>query len=122
MIVYYCAYRGSGRTAFNTHVPEWQKVSYGTSKTIINASRMMNELTGGDYATKGWSDSMLTNPSALEYLFEQYLGGVGKVLTQSYKSVEGVVNGDLAMRNIPVLSGLTYSTENKNPRNYTNER
>ncbi|MCF2603380.1 hypothetical protein JQM84_06735 [Parabacteroides distasonis] len=118
----YFGKRVTGRNAYNKHVPEWQKVSYGTSKTIINASRMMNELTGGDYATKGWSDSMLTNPSALEYLFEQYLGGVGKVLTQSYKSVEGVVNGDLAMRNIPVLSGLTYSTENMIPRNYTNER
>ena len=118
----YFGKRVTGRNAYNKHVPEWQKVSYGTSKTIIAASRMMNELTGGDYATKGWSDSMLTNPSALEYLFEQYLGGVGKVLTQSYKSVEGVVNGDLAMRNIPVLSGLTYSTENMIPRNYTNER
>ena len=118
----YFGKRVTGRNAYNRHVPEWQKVSYGTSKTIINASRMMNELTGGDYATKGWSDSMLTNPSALEYLFEQYLGGVGKVLTQSYKSVEGVVNGDLAMRNVPVLSGLTYSTENMIPRNYTNER
>ena len=118
----YFGKRVTGRNAYNKHVPEWQKVSYGTSKTIINASRMMNELTGGDYATKGWSDSMLTNPSALEYLFEQYLGGVGKVLTQSYKSVEGVVNGDLALRNIPVLSGLTYSTENMIPRNYTNER
>lgn len=118
----YFGKRVTGRNAYNKHVPEWQKASYGTSKTIIAASRMMNELTGGDYATKGWSDSMLTNPSALEYLFEQYLGGVGKVLTQSYKSVEGVVNGDLAMRNIPVLSGLTYSTENMIPRNYTNER
>ena len=118
----YFGKRVTGRNAYNKHAPEWQKVSYGTSKTIINASRMMNELTGGDYATKGWSDSMLTNPSALEYLFEQYLGGVGKVLTQSYKSVEGVVNGDLALRNIPVLSGLTYSTENMIPRNYTNER
>ena len=118
----YFGKRVTGRNAYNKHVPEWQKVSYGTSKTIIAASRMMNELTGGDYATKGWSDSMLTNPSALEYLFEQYLGGVGKVLTQSYKSVEGVVNGDLAMRNIPVVSGLTYSTENMIPRNYTNER
>lgn len=118
----YFGKRVTGRNAYNKHVPEWQKVSHGTSKTIINASRIMNELTGGDYATKGWSDSMLTNPSALEYLFEQYLGGVGKVLTQSYKSVEGVVNGDLAMRNIPVVSGLTYSTENMIPRNYTNER
>lgn len=26
------------------------------------------------------------------------------------------------MRNVPVLSGLTYSTENMIPRNYTNER
>lgn len=118
----YFGKRVTGRNAYNKHVPEWQKVSHGTSKTIINASRIMNELTGGDYATKGWSDSMLTNPSALEYLFEQYLGGVGKVLTQSYKSVEGVVNGDLAMRNVPVVSGLTYSTENMIPRNYTNER
>ena len=118
----YFGKRVTGRNAYNKHVPEWQKVSHGTSKTIINASRIMNELTGGDYATKGWSDSMLTNPSALEYLFEQYLGGVGKVLTQSYKSVEGVVNGDLAMSNVPVVSGLTYSTENMIPRNYTNER
>ena len=62
------------------------------------------------------------NPSAVEYLFEQYLGGVGKAIAQCYKTVEGAVTGDVQLRNIPVVSGLTYDTENMVPRNYTNER
>ena len=62
------------------------------------------------------------NPSSVEYLFEQYLGGVGKAIAQCYKTVEGAVTGDVQLRNIPVVSGLTYDTENMVPRNYTNER
>ncbi len=36
--------------------------------------------------------------------------------------MEGAVTGDVQLRNIPVVSGLTYDTENMVPRNYTNER
>ena len=114
--------RVTGRTKYNEHVPEWQKATKGTSSAIIAASKKLNEATGGDYATKGWADNMLLNPSALEYLFEQYFGGVGKVIAQTYRTAEGIAKKDLYLRNIPVVSGLTYSTENMIQRGYTNER
>jgi hypothetical protein len=114
--------RITGRNEFNKYVPEYHKVTTGTSKAIIKASERLNSLSGGDYASKGKLDYALLNPSAVEYLFEQYLGGVGKAIAQCYKTVEGAVTGDVQLRNIPVVSGLTYDTENMVPRNYTNER
>ena len=114
--------RITGRNEFNKYVPEYHKVTTGTSKAIIKASERLNSLSGGDYASKGKLDYALLNPSVVEYLFEQYLGGVGKAIAQCYKTVEGAVTGDVQLRNIPVVSGLTYDTENMVPRNYTNER
>ena len=118
----YFGKRITGRNEFNKYVPEYHKVTTGTSKAIIKASERLNSLLGGDYASKGKLDYALLNPSAVEYLFEQYLGGVGKAIAQCYKTVEGAVTGDVQLRNIPVVSGLTYDTENMVPRNYTNER
>lgn len=118
----YFGKRITGRNEFNKYVPEYHKVTPGTSKAIIKASERLNSLSGGDYASKGKLDYALLNPSAVEYLFEQYLGGVGKAIAQCYKTVEGAVTGDVQLRNIPVVSGLTYDTENMVPRNYTNER
>ncbi|WP_192922883.1 LPD38 domain-containing protein [Parabacteroides merdae] len=118
----YFGKRITGRNEFNKYVPEYHKVTTGTSKAIIKASELLNSLSGGDYASKGKLDYALLNPSAVEYLFEQYLGGVGKAIAQCYKTVEGAVTGDVQLRNIPVVSGLTYDTENMVPRNYTNER
>lgn len=118
----YFGKRITGRNEFNKYVPEYHKVTTGTSKAIIKASERLNSLSGGDYASKGKLDYALLNPSAVEYLFEQYLGGVGKAIAQCYKTVEGAVTGDVQLRNIPVVSGLTYDTENMVPRNYTNKR
>lgn len=118
----YFGKRITGRNEFNKYVPEYHKVTTGTSKAIIKASERLNSLSGGDYASKGKLDYALLNPSAVEYLFEQYLGGIGKAIAQCYKTVEGAVTGDVQLRNIPVVSGLTYDTENMVPRNYTNER
>lgn len=115
--------RITGRNEYNTYIPEWQKASFGTSKALIEASKKLNEATGGDYATKGWADGLLTNPAVAEYLFEQYLGGVGKAFGQAYKTVEAVATGDkVYSRNIPIVSGLTYSTENMVPKDNTSKR
>lgn len=118
----YFGKRVTGRNEYNEHKPEFHKVVSGTSKAITKASEKLNELTGGDYATKGWADGWLTNPSAIEYIFEQMTGGAGKAVTQAYKTVEGLFNNDVQLRNIPVASGLSYDMENAVPRNYINER
>ena len=115
--------RITGRNEYNIYIPEWQKASFGTSKALIEASKKLNEATGGDYATKGWADGLLTNPAVAEYLFEQYLGGVGKAFGQAYKTVEAAATGDkVYSRNIPIVSGLTYSTENMVPKDNTSKR
>lgn len=114
--------RITGRNDYNAYVPEYQKVTSGTSKTLIRASDAINRLTGGDYATKGNIDPVILNPSVVEYIFEQYFGGVGKAIGQVYKTIEGGMTGDIQLRNVPIISGLSYDTENMLSRNYTNER
>ena len=114
--------RVSGRNEFNKYVPEFQKVTTGTSKALIKASEKLNEVTGGDYATKGSIDPVLLNPSIAEYLFEQYFGGIGKLISQIYKTSEGAFGDGAELRNIPVVSGLSYDTTNLIPRDYTQQR
>ena len=49
----YFGKRITGRNEFNKYVPEYHKVTTGTSKAIIKASERLNSLSGGDYASKG---------------------------------------------------------------------
>lgn len=115
--------RISARNQYNEDKPEYRKATKGTSGMAVGMSKMLNSLTGGDYATKGWADSELLNPSAVEYMMEQYLGGVGKVAAKTYKSMESVLNGEMpAIRNIPVVGQFVYDPASSMPNNVVNER
>ncbi len=90
------------RSDWNKRDPEWTKAYRGSSSFLVNGTRWLNELTGGDEVKKGWLD---LNPAIIEHLFESYLGGVGKTLNRSAKTVSMLWDEDLRQwRNVPVAS------------------
>lgn len=109
-------------TEYNKYEPEYQRVYKGTAKELLAVSEFINNVTGGDYATKGWADSVWLNPGAVEHLLESYFGGVGKTVMQTYKTMQSPVTGDFALRSVPVASGFMYQLNSSYPTTVINER
>ena len=105
-------------TPFNETLPEWTKAYKGTSAVLVDASKKLNEWTGGDKYKKGWIDKAqlkglnLNNPAQIEHIFEGYFGGMAKTINQAGKTlaagVESVLEGEksdgLQWYSTPVLN------------------
>jgi len=111
------------KNEYNTYIPEYRKVYKGTSQMLVKSSQALNSMTGGDFATKGWADSPLLNPGAVEHLFFSYMGGVGKTILQTVKSTVGpLVGEDVALKDIPVVNRFGYQFDPAMPNSVVNER
>ena len=92
------------RNSWNELDPEWSKAYKGTSAWLVDGTKWLNELTGGDNVESGVLD---WNPAIIEHLFEGYFGGMAKTLNKSQKTVEMLWNEDMReWRNVPVMSSF----------------
>ena len=103
---------------WNELYPEWTKAYRGTSAILVNASRLLNEMTGGDDVEKGWIDKWfggyLNNPAIIEHLFESYFGGVGKTLNRTAKTFSMLWNDEMReWRNVPVVSSFYHTGDER---------
>jgi hypothetical protein len=109
----------------NNNTPSWRLAYSGTNQSLVNATREINEATGGDYATKG---KINLNPATIEHLFEGYFGGMGKTVNQTAKLIaagtELAATGktDLETRNIPVLNRLIATASSQGAYGAINDR
>lgn len=125
------------RTPFNESMPEWTKAYKGTSSFLVDASKKLNEWTGGDKYRKGWIDKIhirgfyLNNPAQIEHLFESYFGGMAKTFNQTAKTlaggVESVLQGeksdDLQWYSTPVLNRfINDASDDRSSFSKVNER
>ena len=75
----------------------------GTNPVLAGASKLVNDLTGGDEVTRG---EVQINPATLQYLWEQYTGGPGKVISNTIsigKDAKDILSGndnDFNMRKV----------------------
>jgi hypothetical protein len=62
--------------------PEYQMVYQSTNPLLVSASKWLHELGGGNDRARGkeWSE---VNPAIVQYLWEQYTGGPGKVFANT---------------------------------------
>ena len=96
---------------WNERYPEWTKAYKGTAPWLVDGTRWLNEITGGDNVKSGVLD---LNPALIEHLFESYLGGVGKTINKSQKTLEMLWNEDLReWRNVPVISSFYQTAEER---------
>lgn len=105
---------------WNEMDPEWTKAYKSTAPWLVDGARWLNEITGGNNVDKGWIDKpllgvvSLNNPALIEHLFESYLGGVGKTLNKTQKTLEMLWNEDLQeWRNVPVISSFYQTADER---------
>lgn len=105
-------------TAFNELDPEFKRVYKGTSGWLVDTSKFLNSISGGNDFKKGVIDF---NPAKIEHLVQTYLGGLGTTLNQTAKTVyyggkslyEGEEDDNLVLRNIPVVNRFLNQTDEK---------
>ena len=96
---------------YNELDPEWTKAYKGTNAWLVNATKWLNEVTGGDNVKSGAID---LNPAQIEHLFESYLGGVGKTLNKGAKTFSMLWDEDMReWRNVPVASSFYQEAEER---------
>lgn len=92
------------RNDYNKLDPEWTKAYKGTNAWIVNGTKWLNDVTGGNNVKKGAID---LNPAVIEHLYESYLGGVGKTINRAAKTVSMIWDDEMReWRNVPVASSF----------------
>ena len=104
---------------YNIDSPEFQRAGKNTPQWAVSLSKLWNNVTGGAENRKSYWDSPALNPSALYYLAQQQLGGFGTMVTKLSKAYEQLEdpNGELEAKNIPFVSKVWVSTEDKQSKN-----
>ena len=109
----------TNQTDWNKDAPEYQRAGKNTPQWAVNISEKWNDVTGGAPNRKSWFDSEYLNPSAVYYILQQQVGGMGTMVTKLSKAVEQYndPNEDVEAKNIPFVSKLWVSTEDKQSKN-----
>ena len=109
----------TNQTDWNKDAPEYQRAGKNTPQWAVNISEKWNDVTGGAPNRKSWFDSEYLNPSAVYYILQQQVGGMGTMVTKLSKAVEQYndPNEDVEAKNIPFVSKLWVSTEDKSSKN-----
>lgn len=109
------------RNPWNTYEPEWQKQFKGEADWEVEASKWLNEMTGGGDHVKGWADGMwTTNPAVWDEIVSGYLGGAGSDAGRFVKLGSRAATGnweDFSVREIPMVRAL-YSTPTERTQYY----
>ena len=105
---------------FKPYDPEWTRAYSSANKQLVDATKWLNEATGGDDVTKGFID---WNPAKIEYMLKGYLGGYFTMYDRLQKTAETALgNRDFEWRNIPMASRvLREGDERTEARKLTNE-
>jgi len=88
------------------YTPEYQMVYSGTNPVLVNATKILHELGGGDDIVRG---KMEVNPAIIQYLWEQYTGGPGKVFSNTIsigKDAKDILSGNESEFNVRKVEGL----------------
>ena len=92
------------KTPFNELDPEWTKTYKGTNPLLVDATSVLNNISGGDKVKSGKID---LNPAIIEHLFEGYVGGLGKTFNKAAKTLSMLWDEDArTWSNVPIASNF----------------
>lgn len=114
-------------TPWNENVPEWRKAYGNTSDVFVNLSKWINEMTGGNYAEKGWLEQIpvlekLNNPAVAQQLALGYTGGLGSFILKSVMAGEAVYDklkgnhNDFSISEVPLVGSLVGDPNDRIPK------
>lgn len=87
---------------FKEYYPQWTSAYESADKTIVEATRWLNEATGGSDVSQGMID---WNPARIEYMLKGYLGGYYTMFDRLKKSAETAFGKrEFEWRNVPIAS------------------
>ena len=87
---------------FKEYYPQWTRAYESADKTIVEATRWLNEATGGSDVSQGMID---WNPARIEYMLKGYLGGYYTMFDRLKKSAETAFGKrEFEWRNVPIAS------------------
>ena len=92
--------------ASDKYNPEYQMVYQNTNPLMVEASKLANDLSGGDDVVRG---KIQVNPAIVQYLWEQYTGGPGKVFSNTIsigKDAKDILTGKDNDFNIRKVEGV----------------
>lgn len=101
-------------TPWNENLPEFRKAYGSTPKGLVKWSEFVNEMTGGNYAEKGWLEQIpvlekLNNPAVLQQIYLGYVPGLFRVAGQIYNAIDALVTKtkdrptDFSMSDVPIF-------------------
>ncbi len=96
---------------FNKRYPEYTQAYKGTPKLLVQTSKFLNDLTGGNEVKRGW---LQMNPGIVSNYISGYTGGVGTTLMDIEKSVEMFFDEPFDLRNIPVVKAVAQTPTERN--------
>ena len=114
-------------TPWNENLPEFRKAYGSTPKGLVKWSEFVNEMTGGNYAEKGWLEQIpvlekLNNPAVLQQLYLGYVPGLFRVLGQAYNAVDALVTKtkgrptDFDLSDVPIIGAAVGETNDRIPK------
>lgn len=114
-------------TPWNENLPEFRKAYGSTPKGLVKWSEFVNEMTGGNYAEKGWLEQIpvlekLNNPAVFQQLYLGYVPGLFRVLGQAYNAVDALVTKtkgrptDFALSDVPIIGAAVGEANGRIPK------
>ena len=114
-----------GRKVYNDseylkNAPEWTKAFSSTPPLLVDITKALNNITGGNAVDKGVVN---INPDVINHLVKGYFGGTAKFVTQMssllYKGFSGNTS-DIQWRDIPVGSNFVQQLDERSYGSSTN--
>ncbi len=96
---------------YNTLAAEYTKANDHTLDFLVEASKWSNnKLSGGNAHEKGWAD---WNPSKVQYVFENFLGGTAQFASKITKIIEAAIDDekDVEWDRVPFARKFYSSTD-----------
>jgi len=109
------------KDSYNELEPEYTKVYSGTNKELVNVSKILNNITGGNAHHGGYIN---INPADFEHIFTGYLGGTFSTINQAVKTALMINDpSQRQYRNLPIVSSFLQSpSDDMNQFGAVNER
>lgn len=98
---------------YDKGTPDTQLGKQNVSPFIKSITDFLNNITGGDKYSSGLID---INPSKVQYLLEQYAGGLGGLIRRTSELTTSLFDKrvEFELQNIPMLGNLLYTVQPEN--------
>ena len=115
----YMGQRLHGGNEWNKDMPGYTKAFNNTWDWLVDLSEMLNNISGGDYATKGWLNF---NPAVAQHLIEGFGGGLLSFMGQIVTTAEDAIGGKpVQLRTSPIANRFFLDTDEYMRDSYVNK-